>query len=107
MQLSSFIVYKLMYVLGHTAQVLRQLAETDTNNRGHCVRLYEAFDYLGHRCLVFDSYALSLRKVCVFACLYLVGLKRPRNVSALGAYICRCRYGLGCLEYVRLGACLV
>ena len=46
-----------------TTQVIHELHGKDPQSRGHIIRLHAAFDYMGHRCLVFDSYSKSLRKV--------------------------------------------
>lgn len=36
-------------------RVLKKLAETDPNNKKHCVRLIRSFNYRGHLCLVFEN----------------------------------------------------
>ena len=41
--------------------ILQKLAETDPDNRAHCVRMLEYFDYRGHACLVFENMEMNLR----------------------------------------------
>jgi len=41
--------------------VLAKLAGTDVENRSHCIRMLDYFDFRGHACLVFESMEMNLR----------------------------------------------
>lgn len=41
--------------------VLAKLAQTDPENRAHCIRMLDYFEYRGHACLVFESMDMNLR----------------------------------------------
>eukprot|EP00124_Ichthyophonus_hoferi_P000536 Ihof_evm14s20 gene=Ihof_evmTU14s20 len=54
----------MMYKAGQReGEYLSLLAQMDTQQRGHCVRLLDTFTHMGHMCLVLDSLNISLRQL--------------------------------------------
>ena len=50
-----------MYKAAQTEQsILRQLGNSDPENRKHCIRLLRAFEFRKHMCLVFEPMVGSL-----------------------------------------------
>lgn len=82
--------------------VLAKLAQADPDNRAHCIRMLDYFEFRGHACLVFESMdmnlrslvrkfgrniGLSLQAVRAYAIQLLVGLRLLRQTGILHADI--------------------
>jgi len=56
--------HDIMYQAGmKELQILRELTEEDAENRRHCIRILDHFEYREHLCIVMEAMHLNLRKL--------------------------------------------